>query len=171
LKDYIKSSEEVVVSSSSLEKLNNQNIEYLVSKAKETQSNKFRLCCHETINDPVHEMFIVHPKDVYIRPHKHIKKAESILVLEGCMDYITFKDSGEIKERVLLGDYNSGNQFYIANKEYSFHSLIIYSDWCVFLEITKGPFIKDETCFAPWSAESKDKKGIKNFMKKYVRQF
>ncbi len=167
MKNFKKISEEVIVSKSHLEQLSHKNINFLISKAKNNKSRKFRLCSHESDNDPVHEMFIVHPKGIYVRPHRHLNKSESILIIEGCMDYITFENDGKLKDRIILGDYKSKKKFYLTNKENSFHSLIIKSDWCVFLEIIEGPFERNKTEFAVWSPEITDKNGIKSFFKKY----
>ena len=167
MKDYKQISEEVIASKSQSEKLSIKDINFLISKAKKNKSRKFRLCSHENETDPVHEMFIVHSKGTYVRPHRHINKAESILIIEGCMEYITFENDGKLKERIILGNYKSNNKFYLANKENSFHSLIIKSDWCVFLEIIQGPFEKNKTEFASWSPEITDKNGIKKFFNKY----
>ena len=81
MNDYEKISKEVLVSKSQIEKLNNENINFLISEAKKNRSKKIRLCSHESVCDPVHDMFIVHTKGTYVRPHRHINKAESILIL------------------------------------------------------------------------------------------
>ena len=167
MNDYEKISKEVLVSKSQIEKLNNENINFLISEAKKNRSKKIRLCSHESVCDPVHEMFIVHTKGTYVRPHRHINKAESILIIKGCMEYITFENDGRLRDRTNLSDYKSKSKFYLANKENSFHSLIIKSDWCVFLEIIQGPFEKNKTEFATWSPEITDKNGIRKFFNKY----
>jgi hypothetical protein len=38
-----------------------------------------RLCTHPDPSSPLHEMLIVHHRDAYIRPHKHLGKPESFM--------------------------------------------------------------------------------------------
>ena len=45
---------------------------------------------HETIENSIHEMFIVHPYNMYIRPHKHNNKSESMVVISGEAEYIIY---------------------------------------------------------------------------------
>ncbi|KPA34301.1 Cupin fold metalloprotein, WbuC family [Leptospira interrogans] len=48
----------------------------------------------------------------------------------------------------------------------TYHTLMIRSEWLVFLEITKGPFRKEDTIFAPWSPEENDAEKVREFMNK-----
>ena len=43
------------------------DINYLIEMAK-SEFKKSRLCIHENSNQPVHEMFIAHPYNMYCRP-------------------------------------------------------------------------------------------------------
>ena len=63
-----------------------------------------RLCSHKSQNDNLHEMFIIHTKDCYVRPHKHLGKVESMSILEGEVDVILFHDNGRIMKRFEMGD-------------------------------------------------------------------
>ena len=45
-------------------------------------------------------MFIVHPKGAYVRPHKHLDRIESMLVIDGEVDYIMFDDNGKIDNAI-----------------------------------------------------------------------
>ena len=157
-------SEEVLVQTSHLSDINKININYLIEKAKKSKSKKYRLCIHKNSTQPVHEMFIIHPYDMYVRPHKHINKSESMLVLSGEADYIIFDNKGKISQKIPLGDFNSGKQFYINIKTSLYHSITINSEWLVFLEITKGPFNRNDTIFPDWAPDSEDKKAVKKFM-------
>jgi len=157
---------EVYVSSKSFFQLGKEDINDLIHKAKITPRNRVRFCSHASSDESVHEMFIVHPKGAYVRPHKHLNKPESMLVIEGKVDFFIFDDSGDIKEKVSMGDYNSGMPFYSSTRLADFHSMIIHSEWLVFLEITRGPFNKEDTIFAEWSPNDADIKDISNFLKR-----
>ena len=163
-----KISNEVLVQTSDLSHLGKMDINYLIEMAKKSEFKKSRLCIHENSNQPVHEMFIVHPYNMYVRPHKHINKSESMFVLSGDADYIIFDDKGKISERIPLGDFNSGKQFYVNIKTSLYHSITINSEWLVFLEITKGPFSPDDTVFPNWAPNAEEKDAVKKFMSLYT---
>ena len=57
---------------------------------------------HKDIKDNLHEMIIILSKETYIRPHKHLNKAESLHVIEGSADVIFFNDYGKIINCVRL---------------------------------------------------------------------
>lgn len=115
---------------------------------------RIRLCTHRSPADNLHEMFIVHTKETYVRPHKHIGKAESFSILEGEADLVLFEDDGAIREIIRMGSPQSGQKFYHRLDSPVFHSLLIRSQVLVFHEITQGPFLRGQTVFADWAPES-----------------
>ena len=156
-------SDEVFLSTQRLFSISKSDIQNLVEIAKSTKRNRVRYCSHNDALEVVQEMFIVHPFEAYVRPHKHIDKIESILVLDGEVDYVIFEDNGEVKEVVSMGDYRSGKSFYQSVRADYYHTLLIRSEWLVFLEITKGPFNKNETIFSEWSPQEEDIVKVKEF--------
>ena len=157
---------EVIYATEKFISISKSDILNLIEQAKLTNRKRVRLCSHLSSNDTVHEMFIVHPKDAYVRPHKHLNRVESMLVLSGEVDYITFNKEGDISDYIQMGDFSSNKDFYISIKDEQYHSLLIKSEWLVLLEITKGPFNKKDTIFANWSPKDDDKDGIEQFIKK-----
>lgn len=117
---------------------------------------RIRLCTHNSPEDALHEMFIVHTNETYVRPHKHIGKAESFSILEGETDLVLFEDDGTVREIVRMGAPGSGLKFYHRLAGPVFHSLLIRSDILIFHEITQGPFVREQTVFADWAPESMD---------------
>tara|TARA_B100000959_G_scaffold192388_1_gene201160 strand:+ start:731 stop:994 length:264 start_codon:yes stop_codon:yes gene_type:complete len=71
-----KKNPEVYHSKESFFSLNKDDINKLINLAKQTPRNRVRFCSHSSDQDTLHEMFIVHPKDAYVRPHKHLDKIE-----------------------------------------------------------------------------------------------
>ena len=149
--------------------LNKEDITKLINLAKKTPRNRIRYCSHSSDQDALHEMFIVHPKGAYVRPHKHINKIESMLVIDGEVDYIMFDDNGKIDNVVKMGDFETKKPFYQTIRKEKFHTLIIKSEWLVFLEITQGPFNKEDIIFAEWSPSENDSEKVKKFMKKIIK--
>ena len=163
-----KLNQEVYHSKENFFSLTKEDINKLIDLAKKTTRNRVRLCSHSSGQDSLHEMFIVHPKNAYVRPHMHMNKIESMLVLDGEVDYVMFDKKGNIENVVSMGSFGSTKPFYHSMRKDKFHTIIIKSDWLVFLEITNGPFDKKDTIFAKWSPMDNEDKKITNFMKKIM---
>jgi cupin fold WbuC family metalloprotein len=121
-------------------------------------------CAHTERDDKVHEMLIVHERDCYVRPHKHLGKSEAFHIVTGLVDIALLDDDGEILEVVPMGDYASGRKFYYRLADPWFHTLLIRSDRVVFHEITSGPFNPADTLFARWSPEDADVERVRDFV-------
>jgi cupin fold WbuC family metalloprotein len=132
------------------------DLEELKQQAILNQRQRIRLCTHNSSDNILHEMFIIHTNECYVRPHKHIGKAESMAVLEGEVDIVLFNDDGTIKNIVKMGDMYSGKIFYyrIANPIY--HMLLIRTKFLVFHEVTQGPFLREQTIFPEWAPKEGD---------------
>ena len=125
-----------------------------VNRARKTRSKKFRFCAHSSLTNPVHEMFIVHKKKHKIPIHKHINKAESLLILQGKVKFIIYSNKGEVKRTIRLGSINSRHPFYYKIPPSTYHNLIVESKKVVFLEVIQGPFQRNKTIFAKWANQA-----------------
>jgi cupin fold WbuC family metalloprotein len=112
---------------------------------------RIRLCTHASPLDSLHEMFIVHRQDCYVRPHKHVGKSESMSVLEGEVDVVLFHEDGSIRQVVRMGAPDTGKPFYQRLSSAIYHTLIIRSEFLVFHESTEGPFLREKTVFPDWA--------------------
>ena len=77
---YIKESDEVLYAIDEIKWFSSQDINELIKLAKNNNNKRVRICAHQNISNNLHEMFIVHLKDCYVRPHFHLKKSESLYV-------------------------------------------------------------------------------------------
>ena len=85
-----------------------------------------------------------------------------MLVLEGNADYLRFGKDGRILSRECLGSYGSGRSFFQTTDKNIYHTIIIRSEWLVFVEVAKGPFVKEDTRFPSWSPpETEPNLGLK----------
>lgn len=155
--DLKKESSEVYYSVSNIASLSKEDLDLLKSIADKNINKKVRICMHKHIEDSIHEMFIVHKKDCYVRPHKHLNKVESLSILEGEVDYVLFNEDGSIKKITNMGDPFSGKIFYKKLFKSEFHMLIIRTEYLVFHEIINGPFSKEDTIFPEWAPKKFDK--------------
>lgn len=157
-------SEEVLYGDEAVVKVNRADMESLKEQALLNSRKRIRLCAHKDVDDKVHEMLIVHTRDTYVRPHKHLTKSESFHVIEGSVGVVIFDEAGGIVEVIQMGDYSSGRRFYYRLSEPCYHTLLISSDFLVFHETANGPFKKSDTIFPSWAPEENDAAGQRRFM-------
>jgi len=139
--------------------------DYLKHYSNLSSRQRSRLCTHINTDELLHEMFILHKRNIYVRPHKHINRTESILILEGKVDIIIFDNKGIVKDVIKLGNYASGLNCYLRINPSIFHSLIVKSNYVLFLETTTGPFNLKDTVYANWAPAYIDFKGVKEYIK------
>ena len=160
-----KKNNEVYYSKNSIEFINNKHINFLKKKVKFTKRKRARICMHKNEKEKLHEMIIILSKETYIRPHKHINKAESLHIIEGSADVIFFDDKGNVLKKKRLGKKNKNMNFYYRISSSIFHTFKIRSKFFIFHESTQGPFIRSKTKYANWSPLESDKLKARKFMK------
>jgi len=163
---YSVENEEVLFCRESIPRIDRGDVQQLVALAKANNRERIRLCSHYDTDDTLHEMFIVHSSNTYVRPHKHLGKSESFHVIEGRVDVVVFDENGDVCDVIQMGDYASDQAFYYRISTALYHTLLIRTDVLVFHETTAGPFNRKDTVFASWSPEEKDIAGCALFMKK-----
>lgn len=161
--ESLRKSEETIVSGVPDVRVDSETLEHLKRIAKSTSRRRVRLCAHQDDDQSVQEMFIVHPRRAYIPPHKHLDKSESILIISGNCDYFTFDERGVIVERVRLGDYSSGQIFFSRQQNDAYHSLLVHSSELIFLEITRGPFRREDMVIASWAPQESSLSQVEEF--------
>jgi cupin fold WbuC family metalloprotein len=161
--------DEVLIAETPIVQVSRQQMDHLKAQAMRNPRHRVRLCAHKDSQDRLHEMLIVLTKEVYIRPHKHLQKAESFHVIEGSAVVVFFDDQGGIEEVIRIGDFASGKQFYFRNDDPRYHTQLITSDFLVFHETTNGPFNRADTIFAPWAPEEADVAGCRAYIDQLKR--
>jgi len=165
-----KFNDEVLFADEQIVKVGYRDIEVLKKKAGSNPRKRIRLCAHRDVEDELHEMLIIHKKDIYVRPHKHLNKSESFHIIEGLVDVVVFDDDGSIIEVIKMGDYSSGLMFYYRLSDPYYHTLIIRSDFLVFHETANGPFRRADMVFAPWAPDESDITGQNEFIERLSRE-
>lgn len=160
-----KESDEVLYPKEDVVVIDKEDLDDFKSLALLNPRKRIRLCAHKNPNDRLHEMFIIHTRDCYVRPHKHLGKAESMAIIEGEVDVVLFKEDGSILRVIKMGDMDSGKLFYYRMSAPIYHSLFIRSEFLVFHEVTEGPFLREQTSFPEW-APPENNPEVKNFILK-----
>ncbi len=164
--DYRKINDEVLYPSERFVSLKALDMAFLKTEAFKNPRKRIRFCTHQGMDDKIHEMFIVHAKDAYVRPHKHVNKSESLYLIEGEVDVIFLDDQGKIIKRVEMGPPASGKLFYYRLSEPLYHTFCIKTDLICFYEVTQGPFNREDTIFPSWAPDGSDDKKVKVFLNK-----
>ncbi len=131
--------------------VNKKNVSVIKDFSVKTKYRRSRICFHSDNNDTLHEMHICVKAGSYIRPAKHLKKIESLLVIDGLAKLFLFSDCGHVQEIIELGPYGSNRIHYYRLNEPIFHTLFVETNTFIFHEVAEGPFIPEETELAPWS--------------------
>ena len=94
--DLLRINNEVEINQKDLFTIDKSWINRIKILAKNNHSGKYRTCIHNSEDDNVHEMLIVHCKNTYVRPHKHKRNGESLQFIEGTGTAIIFNNEGKI---------------------------------------------------------------------------
>ena len=116
--------------------LDNEQINYIKNKARNTAMHKYRVCLHEGIDDKMHVMLSAYPRYAYVKPHFHPGKSELKIIVEGSVLVIIYDDSGQEKNRSIL---SQGETDILYIRQGIAHTNIPLTD-CLLLEVTPGPF-------------------------------
>jgi len=141
-----------------------REIAFLKERAAGNPRLRSRLCTHPDPGASVHEMLIVHHRDVYVRPHHHVDKSESFHVIEGSALVVLFDLDGTMREVIPVGDPKTGRAFYYRMPDAIPHTFLIESEWLVFHETTGGPFEPGKTHFESWSPDDSDRKVVDAYL-------
>lgn len=152
-KEFWKESAEVLYSRELFANLNMEDITSLKAIADSNPRNRVRICFHQSPNDELHEMVIVHKKNCYVRPHSHRVNRESIHIIEGEADLVLFNSKGVVANVFQLGPLGSSKFFYHQNNVGDIHTFLIRSEYLVFKEVTRGPFVRNNILFPSWAPE------------------
>jgi len=145
-------------------------LDALRAAAERSPRRNARLCAHASPAATLHEMFICHRNNAYVRPHRHVGKAESIHVVSGLASAIVFADDGRIAAVHELGTSDSGRNFFVRFDAGVYHTLLVESGTFIFHETTLGPFRREDTVFAPWSPAAEAPEECARYLAKLTDQ-
>jgi cupin fold WbuC family metalloprotein len=139
------------------------DIAFLKARAANNARGRARLCFHQAPDAAVHEMLIVHHRACYVRPHRHKTNSESLQVIEGTARAVFFSDDGSVERTVTMSGVAGSSRSYYRIPPCVWHSLLIESEWLVFMEVTQGPFSRENTEFALWAPDGTDEDAVRRY--------
>lgn len=103
---------------------------------------------HRTQEDLVQRMVNFLQPGTFIRAHQHPRDwaTETLLVISGCLGFVTFDENGEVLTVHRLG---VGEMVDIEARVW--HAVLALAEDTVILEIKRGPFNEEDKVFASWS--------------------
>jgi cupin fold WbuC family metalloprotein len=162
--NFIQKSPEVLFASGPLARVQAEDIARLKAMASASPLRRARICAHMSVEDAIQEMLIVHARGVYVPPHRHHGKSESLHVIEGEGDVVFFDEAGQVTDVLRVGALGAGGLFYLRINACAYHCMVPRSDFFVFHETTSGPFRREDNEQAPWAPAETDAVGVAGFL-------
>ena len=103
-----------------------------------------RICLHESDDNDIHEMLIVHMYPQKVGPLKQNKSSLSYHVLYGSAEIILYDENGEEVKQILLGT-NKNEYQHVRLDSSIYRSIESKSDYFIVLEVASGPFKDSDT--------------------------
>ena len=142
-------SEAVFRSSSQLVTVNIEQLQPIIEAAHQTPLKRARLCCHNGPQEKLQEMFIALAQGVNIDESMHLRKDESLTVINGSASYLFPNEDGSVRQIVNLRPFSEeedlDNHFFARINRYVPHKIFVDSDILLIHEATRGPFNKADT--------------------------
>ena len=136
-------------------------IEMLLDAAAAEPKRRARLNMHNSDDDLIHEMIIAFRSDSLNVPHRHVGKSESMHVMRGAVDIVTFDDAGAPQRRIRLAAKNHPTMYYLSSicrmSSPIWHTVIPMDDKVVVHETTNGPFVPGKNMeIPPWAPQESE---------------
>ena len=132
-------------------------LDQAIQESRANERGRIILPLHKSPDDSLQRMFNAMQPGTYVRPHRHVlpPKAETILVLRGCLCFMTFDDSGRVDRMIDIAA--EADIFGIDVAAGIFHTFFISAPDTVVFEVKPGPYSPiDDKDFAPWAPREGD---------------
>jgi cupin fold WbuC family metalloprotein len=145
-------------------RITNELIDTVVADARKSQRLRMNYNFHPELSDPVQRLLNALEPWTYIRPHKHINKEESFVLLRGTILAVSFNDDGTIRDHAILSQKSGilGIEF----EENCFHMLTSLESGSAVFEIKEGPFVPHTDGSSALWAPKEGTPEAKDFLKK-----
>ncbi len=133
-----------------------EQLHELKRAARNDGQRRARLCLHRDHSDKVQQMVIAVCNDSYIHPHRQKGKRKSYYLIEGECCIVFFGEEGTMTRTVEMGPAGKGKPFLYGFAGNLWHTVVSRTEVAVYIETTSGPFVKEETDWAPWAPTNQD---------------
>src|SRR6476646_3854376 len=147
--------------------IDQQMIQATLAKARQSPRRRMNYNFHAGPEDNPHRFLNVLLQNTYVAPHRHLAppKAESFLVLEGCIALFRFDDQGVVCGSHFLGDREPATARGIDLEPGVWHTLTAITPYAVCYEVKPGPWDPaTDKEFAPWAPREGDQ-GAESYLR------
>jgi cupin fold WbuC family metalloprotein len=130
--------------------VDHHQIAKLAMRAGAAARKRAHLLLHEGHADPVQRLIIVLQPNTYVRPHRHSRQWELLVLQQGRGNLLVFDGDARVRDRIELGPSSSVVQIPIG----LCHGFVVLEPNTAVLEIKPGPYLPNE--FADWAPEEGD---------------
>ena len=119
--------------------IDNDLIDSVVAKAKESPRLRMNYNFHESLDDKCHRLLNALEPGTVVPVHRHPTKDESFVILRGKIRVNTYNDAGEVTESVVLSPADGKYGVDIAKNVW--HGVECLESGSVIFEVKEGPFV------------------------------
>jgi cupin fold WbuC family metalloprotein len=135
----------VYYASSTPAKLDMQSMLLMKELADYRELPMFRVCLHQSDDEPIHEMLMMHTRPQLVGPLKQHKSSLSYHMLDGAADFRLHDDQGVCTWESRLDSNDNFRPRSLRLNARVFRSMQTVSPYAIFLEVAGGPFKDDDT--------------------------
>lgn len=135
--------------------VNREVVRQLVEASSRDGRGRARLCLHKSPDSKFHEMIVVEHRGGYFRPHKHLAKGESCVLIEGSAAFFVFGDDGAVTHVSVVG--GPQGELICRVEANQWHTVIPLTPYAVYLESKPGPFLgANDRVYPDWAPDGSD---------------
>lgn len=132
--------------------ISNALLDEMSAKAAASPRRRTHHNLHSSASDLIQRFVVLLRRDSYVRPHRHLTKAELCTVIRGRFDIVVFDSAGVVTERTVVGEGTPNMAFELPQA--TWHTLLPLTDGAAFLEVKEGPYDPSVAAeFATWAPE------------------
>jgi cupin fold WbuC family metalloprotein len=124
----------------------------LIERYKLSTRRRHQYCFHQNPEVDLHDIIICYDSTSYIPPNKHVCKVESLLIIDGEIDFFLFSDNGQVYDYRRLSAIDSSKPFYVRVPPNTWHGLrVVGTKPCIIKETISGPDDNTSLKWAPFA--------------------
>lgn len=104
-----------------------------------------RVCLHQTDDEPIHEMLMIHTRPYKAGPLKQLKTSLSYHMLDGAVEVCLYDEDGKCFWKTDLDSRDDSKSRFVRLEAHVFRSIESKTPYTIFLEVASGPFRDDDT--------------------------
>ncbi|MEZ5652737.1 MAG: WbuC family cupin fold metalloprotein [Burkholderiaceae bacterium] len=129
-------------------------LQRLATGAAASPRRREHLLLHGSHDEAVQRIVMTMNPGTYLRPHRHLARMETLIVLAGELDLLIFDDAGCLTRRLSMAAAGAvgGASSIVEMPARTWHSVVVSSGQpCTLFEIKPGPHRDADTEMADWA--------------------